>query len=273
MFTIKSRKILLAAALIAVLSSFQEGAQETQGAASAAQSPATGPSASPETSQPAVPAQEEGQPRASFFKALGGYISSPQALRPSFTVLVDLNLDSTSMTSNLAVNGIACGLEYPIGAGFQFEPALDIYWGYYQLSDSGRAVPCENSERDATVAGFIINLPVTYVLGIGKRFDLAAGIGPAVNLRACFRAARDVSDSTVAAIASYMWSEGRFFVPSSLFRASCRASDRLSFSLSGCCYWPIFNFWAGDVDGSGSTLSFFDQFLTEAAFSVRIKLR
>ncbi len=285
MFTIRRLGLILAALMLASLPAVRTYAQETSNRS------ATEPSASgilstagtnqSETASSSIPTESNSPPASApeaavkhgFFQALAAYIGSPLACRPALTVLVGLNLDSTSMTSSLIVNGLACSVDYTIGAGFQFEPALDLYWGYYQLTDSGRAVPAEISERDAYAVGFLINLPVTYTFKIGERFDLAAGLGPAVNLRLLLKAAKDVEDSTVSSIANYMWSDGRFFVPSTLFRVTARLTDRLSISLAGSFYWPVYNFWTGDTDSDSTALSFFDQSLIEASAAVKIRLR
>jgi hypothetical protein len=195
------------------------------------------------------------------------FFARPAALRPGLDVLVGLNLDSSSQTSHLITSGLACGLEYNLGAGFGFEPNFDAYWNYYQLSSSGRAVPCEEGERDVYAFGLLLDLPIVYTLRLGGRFALSAGLGLCFDLRAGIKAAPEVTDDTVAALNSYFWSEGRFFLPSSLFRMEYRLNDKISVDLGGKYLWPIFNLWAGE------DLSFFDQSLIDVSMSFRYRLR
>jgi len=198
---------------------------------------------------------------------LTDFFAKPAALRPGLNVLVGLNLDSSSQTSHLITSGLACGLEYPLGAGFGFEPNFDAYWNYYQLSSSGRAVPCEEGERDVYAFGLLLDLPIVYTLHFGDRFALSAALGLCFDLRAGIKAAPEVTDDTVAALNSYFWSQGRFFLPSTLLRAEYRLSDKIAVCLGAKYLWPIYNLWAGEG------LSFFDQSLIDSSLSVRYRLR
>lgn len=191
----------------------------------------------------------------------------PAALRPGLGVLVALNLDSSSITPSLVTSDLSVGFEYPIGAGFGFEPAFSAYWAYYELSSSYRAVPTEISEREATVFGLLADFPLVYTLGLGKGFELSAGLGLGLNLRGGIKAASDVGDETVKEINYYFWSAGRYFLPSTLLRAEYRLNDKLDACLGGKLFWPIFNLWAGE------DLPFFDQAIVEASLSVRYRLR
>jgi hypothetical protein len=195
------------------------------------------------------------------------FLATPAALRPGLDVLVGLNLDSSSETMNLMTSGLSCGLEYPLGSGFSFEPSLDAYWGYYELSASSRAVPTEISDRDVYAFGLLLDLPIVYTLRLGADFSLSGGLGLCFEPRVGIKAAKDVEDSTVASINAYFWSDGRFFMPSSLLRAEYRLNDKMSIGLGSTFHWPIYNLWAGE------DLSFFDQSLIDSSLSIRYRLR
>ena len=198
---------------------------------------------------------------------LADFFVKPSALRPGLDVLVALNLDSSSETMDLVTNGLSCGLEYPLGSGFSFEPSFDAYWGYYELSASGRAVPTEISDRDIYAFCLLLDFPIVYTLRLGADFSLSGGLGLCFEPRLGIKAAKEVEDSTVASINSYFWSEGRFFMPSSLLRAEYRLNDKISIGLGSSFHWPIYHLWADEG------LSFFDQSLIDSSLSIRYRLR
>jgi hypothetical protein len=198
---------------------------------------------------------------------LADFFARPAALRPSLGVLFGLNLDSNSKTSHLITSNLGCGLEYPLGSGFSFEPNLGAYWNYYELSASGRAVPTEISEGYIYAFGLLVDLPLVYTLRLGDRFSLAAGAGLCLHSRLGIKSLQSVEDDYAASVNSYFWSAGRFFLPSSLLRLEYRLNEKISVGLGGKFLWPIFNLWAGE------NLSFFDQSLIDASMSFRYRLR
>lgn len=194
------------------------------------------------------------------------FFARPAALRPGLGVLFGLNLDSSSETSHLITSSLGCGLEYPLGGGFSFEPNLGAYWNYYELSASGRAVPTEISEGYIYAFGLLIDLPLVYTLRLGESFALSAGAGLCLHPRVGIKSLKSVADDYVASVNSYFWSDGRFFLPSSLLRVEYRLNDKISVDLGGKYLWPIFNLWAGE------DLSFFDQSLIDVSMSFRYRL-
>jgi hypothetical protein len=160
---------------------------------------------------------------------------------------------------------VSFGLEYRLTkSGFLgFEPGFEAYQLYYRLDDSGstkgvKALPMMGQEfRDAWTMGLLVELPLSFNLGLGKRGRISFGLGPAFNLRYGIQAAPNIYDMTtrdddaaaMLAINSFFWADGRWFMPSTFLRYQYRINDRLALSLKARAYWPVFNFWTSDDFG------------------------
>jgi hypothetical protein len=194
----------------------------------------------------------------------------PESIRPSLGVIFIANLDPDSGlgTTNLITNVLGSGFVYPLAPGsrWSFEPSVDFYWAYYELSKTGRALPTGVENRDAFVLGLLVEAPVVYSVRLSDKVVVGGGAGLAINLRAGFSAAAEVPQSTVKAINSYLWSKGRFAMPSSFLRIEYRLTDRVAFGFTARALWPLFNTWAGEG------LPFLDQAIFGGVLLVRYRL-
>jgi hypothetical protein len=202
-----------------------------------------------------------------------GYLAHPVALCPGMGGLYVVNLDPYAGvgSTDLITNTVDVGLVYPVARisalSFDFEPTATFYYSTYGWSEANKAVPIDPMWRDVYMFGLVLDFPVTFTVPIGARFAFSAGLGPAFDLRVGLNAdPTSVTAATVDDINSYFWSQGRFFLPSTLLRFSYKVNDRFAFDLDARAYWPIFNFWAGDG------LGFFDQAIFGIRLSARITL-
>lgn len=193
-------------------------------------------------------------------------LPKPESIRPDLGVVIILNLDGRNNLPSLITNVLGAGLVYPLGPGtrWSFEPSVDFCWSYYELSN-GRAVPSGITQRQASVFTLLVEAPMVYSLPLGGKWAVGAGGGLALNIRIGFQAADDVSQADVAAINAYLWSMGRFLMPSTLARVEYRLNDRVEFGFTARALWPIFNVWAGEG------LSLFDQGIFGAQLGVRYR--
>lgn len=205
----------------------------------------------------------------------GAWIASPRAYRPEMGLVFISNLDPLSgvETYHLITNTFGFGLEYAVDRRgiIVFEPGLTAYGNYYTLSAAGKAVPCGAELRDVYMVGLVLDLPFLCDLRLGPSLHISVGGGLALHLRVGIKAAPDIGvqddpsddDAVLAAINSYYWSMGRFFLPSTMVRIEYAAKEKLSFGVAVKAYWPIFNFWA--LDGRSD----FDQMILGVAITAR----
>jgi len=69
-------------------------------------------------------------------------------------------------------------------------------------------------------------------------------LGTAFLFRAAF--ASDISDENLAAIASYLWSDGRWFYPSASLRFDVYLQQNFTFAMGIRGFLPVFNAWSGN---------------------------
>jgi hypothetical protein len=227
-------------------------------------------------SAPSAPSSAITPTEAKAKKGIFAYLAAPRALRPGLGAVLIVNLDpdaGTKYVNPSVADSVSFGLEYPIGPAdspFSLEPSCLVYWAYYELTNSGRAVPSPMEFRNAAVVGLILDWSASYTLPISRRSSFAAGLGLAFDIRAGLRADPDTSgtpDGTIAAINNYLWSGGRFFMPSALVRYEYKAKESIGMEASLKAYLPIYNLWTGE------DLGFFDGALIQPALMVRIALK
>ncbi|HRY72038.1 MAG TPA: hypothetical protein P5165_02340 [Spirochaetia bacterium] len=234
-------------------------------------SPAAPPAAAadaPVTGQPAQAAPPAESPAAGPAAGSRTRGFAPAAIRYELGVVAALNLDSGTGTASLVTNILGASLSFPLAPAsrLSFEPGADLYWAYYgEVAD--RAVPIELENRDAFVLALLLDAPLSYAIPLSEDFRLSLGAGLAFDLRVGIKAAEEVADETVAAINSYLWSKGRFLMPSTFLRIEYRLTENFDFGFAARAFWPLYNLWAGEG------LPLLDQGIFGGSLVVRQRLR
>jgi hypothetical protein len=193
----------------------------------------------------------------------------PESLRPSLGVIYVANLDASAQTAALITNVLGSGVVFPFSPSsrWAFEPSADFYWGYYETTAAGRAVPTGVEYRTAFLIGFLVDAPIVFSLRFGEKWSMGMGAGLGFNVRLGINAAPgEVTAAQVGAINRYFWEKGRFFMPSTLLRGEYRLTERVEFGFSARAFWPIFNLWAGE------NFPFLDQGIFGGVLLVRYRL-
>jgi hypothetical protein len=195
-----------------------------------------------------------------------------EAFRASWGVLVVPVMDpaSVSQVANPALLfELGTSFRIPLDAvpSLSFDPSIDFYWAYYELSPGGRPWPTTVEERTSFVLGLLIDFPVFYRAPPLGPMNFEVGAGLCFHPRFGFSAATDAPAADVAAINEYFWKMGRFFMPSTALRAEYKLTDRVAFGFSARALWPIFNTWTDEG------MHFIDQGMLAAGILVRYGLR
>lgn len=258
--------LALVLALFAALGS--ASAQAAPGSTAPTAAPPTAAADAAATGQPAEaapPAESPADGLAAGSQARG---FAPAAIRYELGVVAALNLDSGTGTASLVTNILGASLSFPLAPAsrLSFEPGADLYWAYYgEVAD--RAVPIELENRDAFVLALLLDAPLSYAIPLGEDFRLSLGAGLALDLRVGIKAAEEVADETVAAINTYLWSKGRFLMPSTFLRIEYRLTENFDFGFAARAFWPLYNLWAGEG------LPLLDQGIFGGSLVVRQRLR
>ncbi len=137
-------------------------------------------------------------------------------------------------------------LSFSKGFFLSLQPGLDLFWTNYEWA-SVRAVPTETETgggNNAFVVGLLLDVPLTATVRFSDRLGGAVSLGTAFLFRAAF--ASDISDENLAAIASYLWSDGRWFYPSASLRFDVYLQQNFTFAMGIRGFLPVFNAWSGN---------------------------
>jgi hypothetical protein len=183
---------------------------------------------------------------------------APEYLRVTWGVIVENYLDpalaSRNVTPSLNFN-FGAGVSLPFSAvpGLAFAPSGDIYYYNTELSANGQPVAGDEAGfASAFVLGLLLNAPVVYSYPISDTISVAGGLGLAFDIRAAITTDTAKSANT-ALMNTYLWDQGRFFMPSTSLRFEYKLTERVGFGVNGRFFWPIYNWWSGEGYG------FFDQ--------------
>lgn len=191
-----------------------------------------------------------------------------ESLRPDLGVVYVPNLDPDKETPDLITYVLGCGFVLPFnpGSAWSFEPAADLFTAYYELDMHGRSISSMDGEQDAFVVGLVVEAPVVFSMGLGERFRMSVGLGPAFNLRAAVKDS-EAPAGRGAEMNAYFWQEGRFFEPTTFLRGEYRLTDNFEFGFAARAFWPVFNSWTKEGFG------FLDQGIFGGSLGVRYRLK
>ena len=189
-------------------------------------------------------------------------LESPEYLRVTWGVLGESFLDPALTATGSADQAPPFSINYNFGAGVSipftrvpglaFAPSGDLYFYNAQYTTAGQVVPTDEAFTSAFVLGLILNAPIAYSYAINDKMSIAGSLGLAFDLRVAF-----TTDSAKASYTplmnSYLWNQGRFFMPSTSVSGEFKLTDRVGFGFTARVLWSIYNLWTDEGFG------FFDQ--------------
>ena len=165
------------------------------------------------------------------------------------------------------LNTLTTSFVFDIGRLFRFAPELTLYGTQYGwLSVAEKAVPVERQYADAVWFLSAVAEPLIWLnIPLGVRHHLGFQFGLAFNMRIPITSWGTGRDQ-LKLMASYLYSEARFFYPDIGFTFSWRPAiyDKLVLSTRARILLPMFHIWDGEE------VEFMDQFI--ASFSIGLRL-
>lgn len=146
--------------------------------------------------------------------------------------------------------------EFPLPYNLYLGSSYDLYTTYYGYSANlERPIPVAIENRSTRVFGNLLSLYGSYHMSIpvaepNVRLRFSAGL--TLDARLCLIAdgleGSDLEDASrqTEEVASYFWSNGRWFFPMTGFGIDFVRVDKVLLGLDGRVWYPLYRVWSGD---------------------------
>ena len=162
------------------------------------------------------------------------------------------------------------GISLPLNLNgtFAIVPEIDLFGTQYQLVGSGpRSIPTEVEYASSVwMLGIVVSPAVRFQLHVAKTLDWGMSLSPSIILHVP-TTSYDLTSAQIGTITSYLYSKGRFFLPSAATFLDWQVLPKISLEFRVRSFFPIFHLWDGE------RLAFYDQLMIDGTLGIRFALR